>query len=148
MSYLIPSDNQIEDFCLALIQGKTNGQAFRAAFPDSDALDTTATNHGSKIAKLPVIRARLRELAEVGRTATNAAWIDDVTTRKQQLSSIGRHGSQLKDEKDIKLGFVDSGGANKAIDTHNKMDNVYQHGEFDDDIVIIRRNVPGRGADS
>ncbi len=76
-------------------------------------------------------------------TGAEDALIDNVETRKQQLSNMGTHGSKLKSDDEPELGFIDSGGANKAIDTHNKMDNVYQHDENAGVTVIITREIPG-----
>lgn len=49
-------------FAKALVDGKTNREAYRAALPGSKASDKTATEEGCKLAKDPLVRKTVAEL--------------------------------------------------------------------------------------
>lgn len=140
MSIYTPTETQIEDFCLARIQGKNQVEAFRTAFPDIQCGKQAACSRGSSIAKLPQVCARLTELSEIAIEASNKALILDITERKIILTRVAREGLQIVDGQ-----MVDSSAALKAIDTHNKIDGVYSRSQEKPVTVTIIRHIPGRG---
>lgn len=98
-----------EKFVQSLIAGMSQRKAYREAFTASKRWkDGTVDNKASKLFKIDEIMARYQELQEEAQDAA-------IMTRKERmvaLSDIAREGEKESDMI-------------KAIDTLNKMDNLY-----------------------
>lgn len=98
-----------EKFVQCLITGMSQRKAYREAFKRSERWkDATVDNNASKLLKIDEVLTRYKELQE-------EAQDEAIMTRKERmvaLSDIAREGEKESDMI-------------KAIDTLNKMDNLY-----------------------
>lgn len=87
MSVANPTPLQIENFCLAQILGKTKGDSFRFAFPESKCGKASAYGCGGRLFKSMQVQIRLAELKQIANRAAIDAATLDITQRKEGLSN-------------------------------------------------------------
>lgn len=120
MSVRQPTDKQVEVFVNSILNGDTQLQAFRYAYPRSNANDDSAYVAGSDLMKVSKICLRLESLRlqqrDIIRGNSDAALKD----RVEALDAMFNHGREVVDGK-----LVDGAAALKASDQLNKMAGAY-----------------------
>jgi len=91
MSVANPTPLQIENFCLALILGKSKAVSFLFAFPESKCGKNAAYSCGGKLFKLLKVQVRLSELKQIANRVALDAAVQDITQRKETLSNEVEH---------------------------------------------------------
>lgn len=134
MSIRNPTKEQIENFCIAIVQGKNKKDAFRLTYPTSKCGDSTASNNGSKISSLPAVRSRIEELSERASNDTIAS----VAAVQEGWTKVFRSALAKHEDSIYHARLVITAGAEIL-----KQQGHYQHSEYKGVTVILNQDIPG-----
>jgi len=122
MSQRKPTQVEIERFAKAIVlDGKTQADAFRAAFPESTANPHTAQNVALGLSKLPEVRQRIEELKQEAKEESQRHFGATLQWKTQMLMKAVELGYSVRiDDKgnEIPNGI---GAAVSAIAELNRM---------------------------
>ncbi len=141
MSQTNPTINELEVLAKSSVMGMSHVDGFKLAYPKSKAKGNSLRVAAYKAYQNTNIPLTIERIREQTRELASKDTIADLTECQESWTDVIRTGRQKKDDGSM----VDAPGVRAAAAELCKQRGDYTHDEFEDDIVIISRNVPGRG---
>lgn len=147
MSLARPTERQLDTFCEAIMDGKSNTAAFHAAYPESVTTKASARTLAYNITQLVNFPLRLQQLLEVD-AATRAS--NTYAMRGSRIGLLAEIARKATDEGRYADAISALRELNKMQDSNEEVQNnrVKDAGNGDVPQVILSHNttlLPGRG---